>query len=162
MRHAKAEPFGPSDHARPLTERGVRDARAAGVHLHDHDLVPDVALVSSAVRALETWSAVAEAFADVDVRVEVEDSLFSANADTVLDVLHSVPEGTGTVLFVGHNPTAAYLCHLLDDGEGDTEAVSGLLQGFPPAALAAFDVSVPWSGLEAESGRVVDFTVGHG
>jgi phosphohistidine phosphatase len=162
MRHAKAEPFASSDHARPLTERGLRDARAAGVHLHDRGLVPDRALVSSATRALETWSALAEAFPGADIEVVVDDALFAANADTVLEALRTVPEDTGTVLFLGHNPTAAYLCHLLDDGEGDAEAVLGMLQGFPPAALVAFEVSTPWSGLEAEGGRVVDFHVGQG
>jgi len=162
MRHAKAEPFAPSDHARPLTERGIRDARAAGVHLHDRGLVPDLALVSSATRALGTWSAVAEAFPDADVDVEVQDALFSASFETLLETLNALPEEEHTVLFVGHNPTAAFLCHFLDDGEGDTDAVSGLLQGFPPAALAVFEVVVPWAGLEAETGRLVDYHAGNG
>jgi phosphohistidine phosphatase len=162
MRHAKAEPFAPSDHARPLTERGVRDARAAGMHLHEQGLVPDLALVSSATRALATWSAVAEALPDADVDVEVEDALFTASFETLLERLCAVPDDHHTVLFVGHNPTAAYLCHFLDDGEGDTEAVSGLLKGFPPAAFAAFEITVPWAGLEAETGRLVDYHAGNG
>ncbi len=66
------------------------------------------------------------------------------------------------MMFVGHNPTAAYLCHYLDDGEGDPAAVSGLLQGFPPGAVAVLEIGVPWADLGAETGRVVGYYVGHG
>ena len=41
--------------------------------------------------------------------------------------------------------------------EGEPEAVSGLLRGFPTAALVVFEVTVPWSDLGPETGRVVDF-----
>ena len=64
------------------------------------------------------------------------------------------------MMFVGHNPTAAYLCHFLDDGEGDPAAVSALLQGFPPGAVAVLEVNVPWAELGAETGRVIGFYVG--
>jgi phosphohistidine phosphatase len=61
------------------------------------------------------------------------------------------------VIFIGHNPPAAYLVHLLDDGEGDPEAVGGMLRGFPPGALVVFEVPGCWSELSPESARVVDF-----
>ena len=64
-------------------------------------------------------------------------------------------------LFVGHNPTSADLCHLLDDSEGDHASTSELLKGFPPCALAVLEVGVPWSGLAAETGRLVGYHVGH-
>jgi phosphohistidine phosphatase len=92
--------------------------------------------------------------------VTVDDAWFAGSADVVLESLRGLPEEAGTVLFIGHNPTAAYLCHLLDDGEADPAALSGLLRGFPPGALAVLEVEVPWSGLAAETGRLVGFHVG--
>ena len=50
LRHAKAEPYGTSDAERRLTDRGRRQAVAAGVHLREADAVPQVAMVSSAAR----------------------------------------------------------------------------------------------------------------
>jgi phosphohistidine phosphatase len=151
LRHAKAEPFGDSDHARPLTARG---------HLREAGLLPDFALFSTATRTRETWAEVADASAVDPSRAVFDDALFSGSADVALDALRSAPPDATTVLFVGHNPIAEYICHFLDDGEGDPAAVSDLLHGFPPAALAVLQFELPWSELAAETGRVVGYYVG--
>jgi phosphohistidine phosphatase len=160
LRHAKAEPFAATDHERRLTDRGRESAQEVGRYLRESGLLPDYALVSSAVRTRETWEAVAEAAGATGARVSYDDAVFTGSPDVVLEALHGVPPEFSTVVFVGHNPTAAYLCHLLDDGEGDPTAVSGLLQGFPPAALAVLEVGVAWADLAAESGRLVGYHVG--
>ena len=156
MRHAKAEPYASTDHARRLTERGVQEARAAGQHLLGLGLVPDHAVVSPAERARLTWEAVASATGSA-ADPQLDAAVYSGGVDVVLEALQNVADEAETVLFVGHNPTAAYLGHVLDDGEGDPEAIGGMLRGFPPAALVVFAVEVPWSELGAEAGRVVDF-----
>lgn len=160
MRHAKAEPYAASDHVRKLTERGRASARDLGAHLRDTGALPDYAVVSSAVRTRETWDAVVETSGVTECEVSFDDSVFTGSPDVVLEALRAAPQDAETVLFVGHNPTAAYVCHLLDDGDGDPTAMSGLLQGFPPGALAVLEVGVPWADLGPETGRVVDYYVG--
>jgi phosphohistidine phosphatase len=162
LRHAKAEPFAATDDARRLTDRGLQSARDVGRHLRESDLVPDFALVSTAIRTRETWAAVAGAAGADEALATFDDALFTGGPDVVLEALQAAPEQATTVLFVGHNPTAAYLCHLLDDGEGDPSAVSDLLHGFPPSALAVLDVGVPWSQLAPETSRLVGSYVGRG
>src|SRR4051812_15067454 len=157
MRHAKAEPFATTDHERRLTDRGRAGARAAGRWLREEGLVPDHVVVSSALRARETWEEVAEAAAFEPSAATFEDGVFNGGPGVGLDVLHGLPEEAVTVLFIGHNPTAAYLCHFLDDGEGDPEATSGLLRGFPPGAVAVLDVRTAWSELGPETGRLVRY-----
>jgi phosphohistidine phosphatase len=160
VRHAKAEPFAESDQQRRLTDRGHEAARDAGRHLRETGVRPDFALVSTAVRTRETWADLAEG-AGVDPGVaSFDDALFTGSVDMVLDALHAIPEDVSTAVFVGHNPTAAYLGHMLDDGEGDPEMVARMLRGFPPAALTVLEVTVPWSQLGPETGRVVDHVVG--
>jgi phosphohistidine phosphatase len=162
MRHAKAEPYAASDHVRRLTDRGVESARDVGRYLRDHDLSPDYVAVSSATRTRQTWAAVAESLPVPESDVSFDDALFTGSADVVVEVLHSTPADAGTVMFVGHNPSAAYLCHYLDDGDGDSAAVSSLLQGFPPSAVAVLEIGVPWADLGPETGRIVDYYVGVG
>jgi len=159
MRHGKAEPFAATDHERTLTARGLRDARDAGVHLRQRELVPDWVLVSSAVRARQTWDAVCEGLGAAP-EATFEDAVFTGSANVVLSCLTEAPTEAATVMFVGHNPAASYLCHELDDGQGDPVAVSGLLKGFPPAAVCVLGVAVPWAELGAETGRVLDYYVG--
>jgi phosphohistidine phosphatase len=160
MRHAKAETFAATDQERPLTDRGA--AADVGTHLRREGLLPDRAVVSSAVRTRQTWDAVAEAADVADCPVSFDETLFTGSFERVLETLQQLPGEAATVLFVGHNPTAGYLCHFLDDGEGDPAALSALLQGFPPAAVAVLELTVPWSGLAAETGRVAGYYVGRG
>ena len=157
MRHAKAEPFASSDHARTLTDRGLAGARAAGAHLRELGVAPDYAVVSSALRTRQTWDAVVEVAGFTDSEVSFDDAVFSGSPDVVLEALRAAPADAGTLMFVGHNPTAGFLVHFLDDGEGDPAALSELLHGFPPGAVALLDVGVAWADLGPETARVVDF-----
>jgi phosphohistidine phosphatase len=160
MRHAKAEPFAATDHERRLTDRGRSSARDVGTHLRDEGVLPDHALVSSAVRTRETWDEVVET-SGVACETTFDDAVFTGSPDVVLEALRAVPADAHTVLFLGHNPTASYLCHLLDDGGGDPGASSQLMTGFPPAAVATLEVTVPWAELAPETARVVGFYVGN-
>jgi phosphohistidine phosphatase len=136
VRHAKAEPGGEgADHDRRLTERGLRDAAEAGRWLAT--VVPRVDEVwcSSAVRAVQTWDAIASSIAAPAPSVERE--LYLAGARDLVGRLERVPAGR-TVLLVGHNPTAEQLL----------AAVVGELRGLRPGAVAVADLD---SGTLVES-----------
>ena len=161
MRHAKAEPFASTDVDRRLTERGRADAAEAGSFLAGIGTVPDHAVVSAAVRARETWAAVAAASGSA-AELVIEGALFSAGTEQVLEALRRVPAEAERVMLIGHNPAVTYLVHLLEDGHGEPAAVDEMLRGYPPAALTVFDVDAAWQDLGPETGRVVDFHVGRG
>jgi phosphohistidine phosphatase len=159
VRHAKAEPFASTDHVRDLTERGRREAEAAGLYLREHSIVPDHVVVSTALRTKATWEAM-ELALDSGAEVVYDESTYSGSTDVVLEALSCVPEGAKVVVFVGHQPTIGYLAHLLDDGEGDPTALHSMLHGFPTTSMAMFEVDVPWEDLGPETGRLVDFRAG--
>ncbi|HEX6249373.1 MAG TPA: histidine phosphatase family protein [Nocardioidaceae bacterium] len=159
VRHAKAEPFAATDHARELTDRGRREAAAAGSYLKERDVVPDHAVVSSAARTRATWDVMEQTMGS-GATVVHDDSVYAGSTDVVLEVLRLVPDEARSVVFVGHQPAVGYLAHLLDDGAGDHEALHRMLHGFPTASMAVFEVEVPWADLAAECGRLVDFRPG--
>lgn len=159
LRHGKAEAFAPSDHQRRLTERGRREATAAGRWLSDHGIVPTHAFVSSAVRTRETWKALVEG-TGTPAEARVEDAVYSADADSALEVLRRAPADAEVVLYVGHNPTAASLAHLLDDGAPDPEAFRSMSAGFPTGATAVLEISVAWAELDAATGHLIAFNFG--
>ncbi len=156
MRHAKAEPYAETDSDRHLTGRGHEEAAASGRHLLEVGLVPDLALVSSAVRTRETWDEVREA-CSADAREEISDHLYGASPAAVLETLQGVSDDTTTCLYLGHNPTAAHLAAALDDGEADPEALQGLLSGFPTSAVAVFEVPGSWADLHEAGARLTHF-----
>jgi phosphohistidine phosphatase len=146
MRHAKTESMASSDHDRDLTDRGRRDARAAGAWLAKQRLAPAVVLVSSAVRARSTADEVCAALESrPDVRVL--DELYQADEYEVIDLcVAEVPAEAGIVLVVGHNPTMTMAANLLQ-GDDDRQDLA-----LPTAALAVLEVCGPWSELAPGAG----------
>lgn len=160
MRHAKAEAVAASDLERTLTERGRADAAEAGTWLRALGVVPDHALVSSAVRTRETWAAMAAA-AGWDVAPDISTGLYSAGPEVTLDLLRELPPDARQVIVVGHNPTVSHVAQLLSDGLGDEAAARAMAQGHPTGACAVFDVTEPqWSRLAFGDGRLVAFHAG--
>lgn len=161
MRHAKAGPYTKTDHERPLTERGARDAQAAGEWLAGQGLAPDFALVSSAVRTRETWAQVVSGSGSKGDAV-FTDALYAAGPQTVIDTVREAPEEAELVIFIGHNPTVENTVHLLSDGAGDPETLELLGQGYPTSALTVFDVEVPWNEIGPDAGQATAFHIGRG
>lgn len=161
MRHAKAEGFAVDDHARALTGRGRRDAVEAGLWLASAEVVPDHVFVSSAVRTMNTWESLSHGLR-ASAEVAVDDALYSAGPESALEVLRTAPLDASCVLFVGHNPTAAYLANVLDDGRPDATAFRDMSQGYPTSALTVLDVPVAWADLTEGAAHISAFHVGRG
>ncbi len=136
--------------------------RPGGAWLAQAGLVPDHALVSSARRAQETWAALAGG-GGWQVEPDVSRLLYSAEPETVIDLIREVPDHARSVVVVGHNPTMAYLAHMIDDGSGDDAAAAELTsRGFPTCSLAVFEYDGDWADLDVTSARLVAFHVGRG
>ena len=161
MRHAKAEPYAADDHDRSLTRKGAAAAADAGRYLAAAGILPDLALVSSAVRTQQTWEQ-ASAACGAGTRVEASEEMYVATPPLVLEAVRLVPDDVGTVIYVGHNPTLTYLAHLLNNGEGDPEVMGRMLEGFPPAAVAVFELPGRWAELDEGEALLTHFHVGSG
>ncbi len=141
FRHAKAEvrSAGGEDFDRPLTPRGREDAAAMGALVVDLGLSPDLALVSKARRAQETWTSAQ--IAKPGVIVEIRESLYNATADEISRELDGVPADARTVMVVGHNPGLQELAvNLLIRDAGSALDVERLSSRFPTATLAVFQI----------------------
>src|SRR5271156_6146393 len=104
LRHAKTERAAPGerDRDRNLMKRGHADASAIGAYMVHHGLIPDLALVSPATRAQQTWAIVAGAFANAP-RMANEDRIYNANPDALVSIIGDARKAH-TLLVVGHNP----------------------------------------------------------
>ena len=88
LRHAKTETDAPSgqDHDRRLDERGRHDAAEMGAWIGRHPPFPDLVLVSTAVRAQQTWESAWRAMKDRIAAPQVEhlDELYGAEPTQLL------------------------------------------------------------------------------
>ena len=154
LRHAKSSWDDPalSDHARPLNARGRRAAAAMARALREDGLRPDLVLVSSARRTLQTLEALGLA---PGPQVEPTDELYLAPWTTMLEVVNRAPDSAGTVLLIGHNPGLHDLAlNLLPVESLDAPPGDRLGTGYPTGMLAEFTVEGPWSALRAGSARL--------
>ena len=92
----------------------------------------------------------------------VDDAIYTASPESALDILRGTPKAAEVVLYLGHNPTASSLAHLLEDGDPDAEAFRGITAGMATSAMAVLDVHVPWADLDAASARLTGFYPGLG
>lgn len=163
LRHAKSswdDPRQP-DRDRPLNQRGRRAAARMRQAMHELGLVPDVVLVSTAKRTLETLDSL-EPWDDAPL-VEPLDALYLANAMQLLATLHGVAETVRSVLLIGHNPGIHDLAlSLVSRSAGPSEAMRRLEDGFPTGSLAEFSVPGPWWQLDSGGARLVRFLTPRG
>jgi len=160
LRHAKSSWDDPKlpDHARPLNARGRRAAEAMRRAMHELGLQPDVVLVSSARRALQTLEAL-EPWDETPL-VEPMDALYLATAPQLLRAVQSVSETARSLLLLGHNPGLhdfALLVAGAPPGIGAGPELQRLIEGFPTGALAEFSIVHPWRSLERGGGRLMRF-----
>jgi phosphohistidine phosphatase len=160
LRHAKSswEDAKLSDHARPLNARGRRAAAAMREAMRDLGLTPDVVLVSSARRTMQTLE-VLEPWDETPL-IEPMDSLYLATAPRMLTVLQGVAETARSVLLIAHNPGIHELAVLLAGEQAmqsGNDATKRLAKGYPTAALAEFSAPGPWWRLEAGGARLLRF-----
>ncbi|MCZ3388177.1 MAG: histidine phosphatase family protein [Actinomycetia bacterium] len=112
LRHAKsAYPENVSDHDRPLSERGLREAPVAGEQLAERMPSFDRALVSSGLRAQQTWEAVSQSLS-VGQQLDMPE-LYLAGSDELLGVVRQLFDSTRSVLMVGHNEGIEELASML-------------------------------------------------
>jgi phosphohistidine phosphatase len=151
VRHAKAErPEGySSDHARPLTTRGHKDAARIGTLLADLEPKVDCILSSPAARAAQTADRVAAAL-DYAKSVAWEDGIYLASADTLLELLRRAPEEAQHVVLIGHNPGLEELAAGLCSGAPDNSVLT-----LVTATLAHFDLDISrWNQLRWGAGQL--------
>jgi phosphohistidine phosphatase len=149
LRHAKAEPGTGSmpDVQRPLALNGRKQAARVGMAFMANGLVPELAVMSPALRTRQTWELAAAHIEPPDrVRVDVRDELYEASVGDVLDLLREIDPGVTSVLVIGHEPTIAATAAYLAAPGSDDAALAQVRVGVPTATYSVLEsADLPWS-----------------
>jgi phosphohistidine phosphatase len=144
IRHAKSDwDADAADRDRPLAKRGRRQAPPTGRWLAAQGFDLDLALVSPAARARQTWALVA-AELDGPPPTRVEEAAYTFDGDELLEVVRALPESAGGVVLVGHNPAL----------EEFVETLTGEYAALPTSAVAVVEVP-SWAGVGPGTGRLL-------
>ena len=155
LRHGKSDwPAGVPDEQRPLRGRGRKNATRMGLWLVEQNLLPDTLLSSPAQRALGTAQKVCDAIGWPYSRIRIDERIYEASAEQLLDVLRELGDEARRVLMVGHNPglehLLIHLCPIIDIPE------DGKL--LPTATLAHLGIDGAWSQLDDDSATLLSIT----
>jgi phosphohistidine phosphatase len=155
MRHAKSGyPDGVADHARPLAERGEREAALAGDWLRTSAPAIDAVLCSSATRTRQTLERTG-----VVAPASYLDSLYGASPGAVIAEINAVGDDVASLLVVGHEPTLSDLALRLAGPDSDRDAAGRVAAKFPTSAIAVLRVAGSWAGVEPGGATLVNFHV---
>ena len=118
MRHAKSSWKDPNldDHERPLNKRGRRDAPMVADAIFERGWIPELILVSSSKRTLQTLEWMSHRMGKTPF--EVRSGIYHA---TVIDLMGELEDmlDNGTTMIIGHNPGSEILVNHLS-GEWHT------------------------------------------
>jgi phosphohistidine phosphatase len=156
LRHAKSswDDPGAPDHERPLAPRGRRAVKVIAEYVRANEIRPEVVLCSPARRTLQTLEGVAPGG-----RVLIEDPLYGASADQLLERLRRLPAETGSVMVIGHNPALQMLILKLVGTRGVAPAgdLAEIERKFPTGALATLTPSCTWAELRPRCAELRDY-----
>lgn len=135
LRHAEAAEGHP-DEARPLTPRGIEQARIAGMALARLEVKLDVCLSSPKRRAMETAQLACE---PLGIEIVTDAAIAGSTYDP-----ERLAAGLGNAMLVGHNPSMSDVLHDMTGArvrlrKGGIAAVKGgeLMLLMTPTELAA-------------------------
>ena len=146
MRHAESsnDYRDLADHDRPLNARGLSDARRVADALAERGWLPQLVLVSSSTRTLETLEGMTPHIEGA--RTDIRPEIYHAGISTLLIQLEDMLD-EGTTMILGHNPGSEVLINHLT-GEWHT---------MPPAAAALLAESEgDWSIVDIIRPRELD------
>jgi phosphohistidine phosphatase len=153
LRHAKSswDDSALPDFDRPLAPRGLKTAPLMGRELARRGWLPDLVLVSPALRTRDTWRLVSQELPK-NVPAQFAEELYEAAAGAILARVRQAR--ATSVLVIGHNPGLQHFALRLA-GPGSDESVFKKIEAkFPTAALARFTLHEDWGNLDFGGARL--------
>ena len=151
VRHAKSSWADQiqTDHERPLSSRGKRDAPIIGDLLKSRDEIPDVIISSNAKRAITTAKIIADKLGYDENNIIKNDYIYDATTQNLLNVINSIDDSNNSAMLFGHNPVFTVLANLIGDK---------YIENMPTSAVAIFELEVKsWKDVNVDCGRLVGF-----
>ena len=141
VRHAKSSwAIDVPDRERPISERGVRDAKLVGKELNKYKLNIEQVFSSPAKRTFDTSLLMVAELGLSNEEIQIEEKLYDFHGSQVLDFVSKLPDKLNTVMSFGHNYSCTYIAQMLGNFSKSNIPTA-------TAVIFRFDVS-SWSKVE--------------
>jgi len=149
IRHAKSSWSDATleDFDRPLNKRGREDAPFMGNIIIDKEIIPDLILSSSALRAKTTAKILSEVM-EYKHKIIYKKELYLTSVEELLSVIQNQREEDRIIFLVGHNPELTKFANFLS-GED--------IENIPTCGIVHLKTKSQWEDLGEKSCQLVDF-----
>ncbi|HML84636.1 MAG TPA: histidine phosphatase family protein [Bacteroidales bacterium] len=153
LRHAKSSWNYPGlpDDQRPLLEKGIKRTGKVATYMSSHNMMPDIIISSTAVRAAETAKLIAVGIQFPVNEIQYSHSLYLCDPEKIFDQLYPLDDIFKSAMIVGHNPTLTNFVN---------QYLPKPLEWLPTSGLAIIDFKTDkWTELaNCSTGRSVVFS----
>lgn len=162
LRHAKSAWDQPlPDHERPLSARGIRDAKAAGRLLAREGWRPDLVLCSTAERTRLTWQRAHNAGA-TGGEIHYVEEIYEADTEDLLDLVRQTSEEIGSLMLIGHGPGLPDLADVLGTRPEPHDAWARMDRKYPTSGLAVLQLPGRWVDAAPDTAELIAFEIPRG
>jgi len=149
LRHAKAaQDAGEGDHARPLADRGRKDAGHMGHAMDVRGYLPDSVICSTSHRTTQTWDLLSVELAKSPA-IEFRKELYLASPRQIVEQVHQTGDGVRSLMVIGHNPgiqECAIRLARRPVSKSEAHKLEDMREKFPTCAVAILDFDTEsWS-----------------
>ncbi|NUM32492.1 MAG: histidine phosphatase family protein [Bacteroidetes bacterium] len=141
IRHANAvDSFTKSDFERELSEKGKNEIKAVCSKLKNCDFFPDIILVSSAKRTLQTAKILAKNLSWDSIEILKNEDLYNSEFKNILKALNNTPNEINNLAIIAHNPAITEVVNILNNSN---------FSNLPTSTIAYFEFNAEkWSLIE--------------
>lgn len=151
IRHAKSDWNNASltDFNRPLNRRGIASAPEMASRMVKQQIIPDLVVSSTALRAITTAKYFAETWRIDKAKIQQESSIYEANVHSLLAVVNQLDNQFDRVALFGHNPGLTDFANYLSDAN---------IYNMPTCSIVIIEFPFDnWNEISADTGKVLLF-----
>lgn len=149
MRHAKSDWNDPAltDKERPLNLRGQKAAAFMGNYFKQQGVMPNLIMVSTAVRTAETYNILAENM-QYNGKVQWDDHLYLAPMQIISKTIRNASNDVDFLMIIGHNPGMESMVEWTNK--------EMIYAQMPTATAALFELNIDsWSDFSSRIGKLI-------
>ncbi|PJZ69985.1 phosphohistidine phosphatase [Leptospira perolatii] len=159
IRHSKSdwETKFSSDKERPLSDRGIKNAKSLRKYIEKFEFFVDLAFISSSKRTTDTYRILTKNLS-ISKQAKVSDEIYEFEALDFIKMLQRIDEKKSSVLLLGHNPSLEDLANMLVVGS-DSRTPS-IFSKFPTSSFLSLSLdSESWEDAGNKLCRIERFWI---
>ena len=152
VRHSKSDrnDLSLKDFDRPLNDRGHKNAQEMATRLFKQNIIPQILVSSSALRALTTANYFADKFTINHSAVIKNEDIYEASSSKLLKIINGFDNKANLIGFFGHNPGFSELAFRLSN--------NSILDNLPTTGIALIEFPFDkWNLVSYGTGKLLLF-----